>query len=70
MYANQQGEDWERYFRQFDRSSIDEAGKVTTYANSVEEMYQMFKARMISEMTIRAFGNDPLPKTQTRVSMK
>jgi len=44
-YANMSTEDVKRWFKQWDRTAIDETGKETNYSNAMEEMYQMFKAR-------------------------
>ncbi len=52
-YANQQGEDWKRFFSQYQKSSIDETGKVLEYSNSMDEMYCMFKARLQAEGMIK-----------------
>ena len=55
--------DWERFFAQYDRTSIDEVGTVTSYSNQMEEIYQMFKARLIKEMT----NDDTSDSTRTVV---
>lgn len=70
-YANMATDEWPRYFSQYDRESKDETGLVVVHQNIMEEMYQMFKARMISEMTINAFGSvEAIGREQKRLSVK
>lgn len=40
---------WQKYFEQYDRVSFDETGLKKTYGNAMEELYQMFKARLKDE---------------------
>ncbi len=49
-YGNQPSEDWEKFFKQYDKTSFEgEGGLKRVYSNSVEELYQMFKARLQAE---------------------
>jgi hypothetical protein len=45
-------DEWPRYFSQYDRESKDETGMKTVYQNDMEQLYQMFIARLISEKRI------------------
>jgi hypothetical protein len=45
-YTNMPSDEWAKWFKQFERTSFEEDGKVHIYANQMEEIFQMFKARM------------------------
>jgi hypothetical protein len=54
--------DYDKWFKSFNRTSFEKDGATKVYGNDMEDIYQMFKARLADEASLNIFV-EPVVKT-------
>lgn len=55
--------DYKKWFSSFNRTSFEKDGTTKIYGNDMEDIYQMFKARLADESTLNIYNIEPIVKT-------